>query len=70
LKAEFIDGDVRGGDAIGLLGCGGAAAAGIERSRRSFMPPAGAAGFGGAELAGDVNEEKSPKPLEALGAGL
>lgn len=65
LKAEFIDGDVMGGDCTGLLGAGGAAA-GIERSSRSFMPEAGAAGFDGTDDAVDVNEDQSPKPLDVL----
>lgn len=60
LKALFIE-----GDATGWLGAAGAGAP-KERSRRSFMPDAEAAGFGGAEAAGDVNDEKSPKPLEVL----
>jgi len=38
----------------------------MARSKRSFMPDAGAAGFAGA----DENDEKSPKPLDALGACL
>jgi hypothetical protein len=38
----------------------------MDKSRRSFMPDDGAAGFAGAA----ENDEKSPKPLDALGAGL
>jgi len=42
----------------------------MDRSRRSFIPEKDevdvAAGFAGAEGAGEVKEEKSPKPLELL----
>jgi hypothetical protein len=57
LKALFM-----GGCAMELLGAG---AADMERSRRSVIPGVGAAGLDGA--AGDVKEEKSPKPLDVLG---
>lgn len=60
LKAEFMGGDAIGGEDI--LGAG-AGAEGIDKSRRSFMPEAGAAGFDGAV---EANAEKLPKPLEGL----
>ena len=53
----FIGGEDIGGEVTRWLG----AADGIDRSRRSFMPEVWGAGF---EAAGDVNEEKSPNPLE------
>ena len=60
MKAEFIGGDATGGEVT--LGAG-AGAEGIDRSRRSFIPEAGAAGLEGA---GDVKAPKSPKPAEGL----
>ena len=60
LKAELIDEDATGGEVT--LGAG-AGAEGIDRSRRSFMPDAGAEGF---DDAGDVKAAKFPKPLEGL----
>jgi hypothetical protein len=60
LKAEFIGGDVIGGEAA--LGAG-AGAEGMDKSRRSPRPDDDAAGFDGA---GDEKEEKSLRPLEGL----
>ena len=54
-----------GGDATGAgaaLGAG-TGAEGIERSRRSPIPEEDAAGLEGA---GDVKDEKSPRPLDGL----
>lgn len=65
LKAEFID---AGGDVTVGLGAAVVVDEGIERSKRSPMPDEVlAAGLDtGAEGVDDVNEEKSPKPLEEL----
>jgi hypothetical protein len=57
-----MEGDVIGGEDIGFDGAGDEA--GIDRSSRSFIPDAGAAGFEGA---GDENAEKPPKPLDVVG---
>ncbi len=60
LKAEFMDGELN--DCEGAAGAG-AGAEGIERSRRSFIPEAGAAGFDGADA---VKPPKSPRPPDEL----
>lgn len=60
MNAEFMVGDAMVW--LGARGAGAGAAAGIERSRRSFRPEEDAAGLGALVL-GDVNDEKSPNPL-------
>ena len=61
LNAEFICGDARGGEVT--LGAG-AGAAGIDRSRRSFMPEA--TGTEGSDGAGDEKALKSARALDGL----
>lgn len=65
LNALFILGDVMGGDVRVLTGAAGVGA-GMERSKRSFMPEAGAAGLAGADVVGVVNDAKSPMPVAVL----